>query len=127
MCFFVVKQKTAYEMRISDWSSDVCSSDLGAADGSVTLVGSGGVARSTGAIDSGTVSMTSASGLLIGGDISTSGDQEYAGAVGLVDDTTLSSAGNIQFESTVVGGHVLAVSAGGTGGFGGDGGKSVAF
>src|SRR3546814_4789342 len=26
-CFFV-KQKTAYEMRISDWSSDVCSSDL---------------------------------------------------------------------------------------------------
>src|SRR3546814_3834972 len=34
MCFFFVydffffKQKTAYEMRISDWSSDVCSSDL---------------------------------------------------------------------------------------------------
>src|SRR3546814_9197620 len=27
--FFVCKQKTAYEMRISDWSSDVCSSDLG--------------------------------------------------------------------------------------------------
>src|SRR3546814_10192297 len=27
MCF-VFKQKTAYEMRISDWSSDVCSSDL---------------------------------------------------------------------------------------------------
>src|SRR3546814_9838720 len=26
--FFVFKQKTAYEMRISDWSSDVCSSDL---------------------------------------------------------------------------------------------------
>src|SRR3546814_3923192 len=28
ICFF--KQKTAYEMRISDWSSDVCSSDLAA-------------------------------------------------------------------------------------------------
>src|SRR3546814_4954990 len=28
MCFFVFKQKTAYEVRISDWSSDVCSSDL---------------------------------------------------------------------------------------------------
>src|SRR3546814_1625509 len=34
VCFFVLifffffKQKTAYEMRISDWSSDVCSSDL---------------------------------------------------------------------------------------------------
>src|SRR3546814_20534459 len=30
MFFFFCKQKTAYEMRISDWSSDVCSSDLGA-------------------------------------------------------------------------------------------------
>src|SRR3546814_1324612 len=28
ICLFVFKQKTAYEMRISDWSSDVCSSDL---------------------------------------------------------------------------------------------------
>src|SRR3546814_18801552 len=30
MLFFFVKQKTAYELRISDWSSDVCSSDLAA-------------------------------------------------------------------------------------------------
>src|SRR3546814_7443418 len=30
--FFFFKQKTAYEMRISDWSSDVCSSDLRPAD-----------------------------------------------------------------------------------------------
>src|SRR3546814_632585 len=30
--FFFLKQKTAYEMRISDWSSDVCSSDLLLAD-----------------------------------------------------------------------------------------------
>src|SRR3546814_8930412 len=28
MCVFFFKQNTAYEMRISDWSSDVCSSDL---------------------------------------------------------------------------------------------------
>src|SRR3546814_4858175 len=28
LVFFVFKQRTAYEMRISDWSSDVCSSDL---------------------------------------------------------------------------------------------------
>src|SRR3546814_3902468 len=28
-CFFFFKQNTAYEVRISDWSSDVCSSDLG--------------------------------------------------------------------------------------------------
>src|SRR3546814_2908457 len=31
--FFFFKQKTAYEMRISDWSSDVCSSDLGCRSG----------------------------------------------------------------------------------------------
>src|SRR3546814_2393781 len=36
--FFFFKQKTAYEMRISDWSSDVCSSDLSAwLDGRLTL------------------------------------------------------------------------------------------
>src|SRR3546814_16173741 len=29
LLFFLFKQKSAYEMRISDWSSDVCSSDLG--------------------------------------------------------------------------------------------------
>src|SRR3546814_5209934 len=35
--FFFFKQKTAYEMRISDWSSDVCSSDLqaGASDAEI--------------------------------------------------------------------------------------------
>src|SRR3546814_10703899 len=32
LLFFFCKQKTAYEMRISDWSSDVCSSDLLAAN-----------------------------------------------------------------------------------------------
>src|SRR3546814_7521323 len=31
--FFFFKQKTAYEMRISDWSSDVCSSDLHIGEG----------------------------------------------------------------------------------------------
>src|SRR3546814_3536015 len=33
--FFFFKQKTAYEMRISDWSSDVCSSDLAALEGGI--------------------------------------------------------------------------------------------
>src|SRR3546814_3987454 len=39
MCiFFFFKQKTAYEMRISDWSSDVCSSDLSvAAEGDIIV------------------------------------------------------------------------------------------
>src|SRR3546814_7186063 len=37
--FFFFKQKTAYEMRISDWSSDVCSSDLPARLGHTHSVG----------------------------------------------------------------------------------------
>src|SRR3546814_1369232 len=37
ICFF--KQKTAYEMRISDWSSDVCSSDLQVSLGGKSLSG----------------------------------------------------------------------------------------
>src|SRR3546814_6688041 len=41
--FFFFKQKTAYEMRISDWSSDVCSSDL---QGATHMAE--GYARSTG-------------------------------------------------------------------------------
>src|SRR3546814_13850626 len=40
---FLFKQKTAYEMRISDWSSDVCSSDLyAAAPKSIIAIGDGG-------------------------------------------------------------------------------------
>src|SRR3546814_13374631 len=35
--FFFFKQKTAYEMRISDWSSDVCSSDLASMSGRMTI------------------------------------------------------------------------------------------
>src|SRR3546814_7410744 len=37
ICFFFFKQKTAYEMRISDWSSDVCSSDLQGGDAIIVL------------------------------------------------------------------------------------------
>src|SRR3546814_6864306 len=37
--FFFFKQKTAYEMRISDWSSDVCSSDLEPLHGRVEMLG----------------------------------------------------------------------------------------
>src|SRR3546814_14917142 len=38
MLFFFFKQKTAYEMRISDWSSDVCSSDLPAEERGFALL-----------------------------------------------------------------------------------------
>src|SRR3546814_3432275 len=40
--FFFFKQKTAYEMRISDWSSDVCSSDLALPQLGVQALGEGG-------------------------------------------------------------------------------------
>src|SRR3546814_5921353 len=39
LVFVFFKQKTAYEMRISDWSSDVCSSDLGRPRREVDVVG----------------------------------------------------------------------------------------
>src|SRR3546814_10073357 len=42
-CVFFCKQKTAYEMRISDWSSDVCSSDLAAALGTQERDGAGDI------------------------------------------------------------------------------------
>src|SRR3546814_14747317 len=42
MFFFFFKQKTAYEMRISDWSSDVCSSDLDSRSGRRLYCGSPG-------------------------------------------------------------------------------------
>src|SRR3546814_5077782 len=44
VCLFFFKRKTAYELRISDWSSDVCSSDLlhlGLADGLRLFLGDG--------------------------------------------------------------------------------------
>src|SRR3546814_3237215 len=43
-CFFFFKQKTAYEMRISDWSSDVCSSDLTPASTAALLLNLEGLA-----------------------------------------------------------------------------------
>src|SRR3546814_7154712 len=55
--FFFFKQKTAYEMRISDWSSDVCSSDLSAwAHNNVVIKGAHysiepGLAQLTGALE----------------------------------------------------------------------------
>src|SRR3546814_9550493 len=48
MFFFFFKQKTAYEMRISDWSSDVCSSDLRSKPTSCRIAaGPSGVSRTT--------------------------------------------------------------------------------
>src|SRR3546814_6140111 len=46
--FFFFKQKTAYEMRISDWSSDVCSSDLACGRGDRGAGTAGGRAHGRG-------------------------------------------------------------------------------
>src|SRR3546814_8342637 len=43
LSFFFFKKKTAYEMRISDWSSDVCSSDLLDIDLTVRTVDAGAI------------------------------------------------------------------------------------
>src|SRR3546814_6652285 len=51
--FFFFKQKTAYEMRISDWSSDVCSSDLFEQLERLRLDTLGGVDHHHGAVDRG--------------------------------------------------------------------------
>src|SRR3546814_6601789 len=51
--FFFFKQKTAYEMRISDWSSDVCSSDL-VVDGRL-LVGGRHEELETGSLEDGRI------------------------------------------------------------------------
>src|SRR3546814_6599736 len=42
LLFFFFKQKTAYDMRISDWSSDVCSSDLEVARGDISRLRAAG-------------------------------------------------------------------------------------
>src|SRR3546814_3465850 len=65
ICFFFFKQKTAYEMRISDWSSDVCSSDL-----DMQAIGMAGNQR---------VQDTGLSRMATGGDHTITGIQQLAG------------------------------------------------
>src|SRR3546814_5721378 len=50
LCVFFFKQKTAYEMRISDWSSDVCSSDLDGLHRDGKVVGHPAMRRQPGAV-----------------------------------------------------------------------------
>src|SRR3546814_16199350 len=94
---FCFKQKTAYEMRISDWSSDVCSSDLGTlntGDLSATAAGIGG--------NGGTYSNSSgaATGIRVGGEggVGTGGTATIAFAPGIT------STGTISTSATVAGG-----------------------
>src|SRR3546814_4925911 len=67
VCFvFFFKQKTAYEMRISDWSSDVCSSDL-AFPGRLSRIDSAVAAgRGAGVAMAGVILMLLVAGLLEG-------------------------------------------------------------
>src|SRR3546814_3676729 len=80
MCFFsfsrislfFFKQKTAYEMRISDWSSDVCSSDLFSTPASAQLLGgSGGLGGGLGGTIGGTLGNPTGP---IGGTLGTASD-----------------------------------------------------
>src|SRR3546814_6104220 len=82
-CFFF-KQKTAYEMRISDWSSDVCSSDLG-----ITIGTASSSVTNSGAISG------------AGAGITTSYlyDAEIDQLVGLAVGTTVENSGTIAGES----------------------------
>src|SRR3546814_4378459 len=76
LCFFFFKQKTAYEMRISDWSSDVCSSDLIAA----ALL----TARARGAIallNPAPANAPTTRDLLALADVTTPNETEFAGLV----------------------------------------------
>src|SRR3546814_7271218 len=80
MVFFFFKQKTAYEMRISDWSSDVCSSDLHRRlalrfrpDRQVEAVGGAG-----GVVDR--ADQPAVGQIARGGDIVADGDAEAGGA-----------------------------------------------
>jgi len=60
-------------------------------------------------------------------DVSTSGDQEYDGAVVLGADVTVSAGGNVAFDATVDGAHQLSVQAGGAVDFGGAVGSTTAL
>src|SRR3546814_2183810 len=53
LCFSCFKQHTAYEMRISDWSSDVCSSDLVATPPDAETIDAKGLVVAPGLIDLG--------------------------------------------------------------------------
>src|SRR3546814_9358599 len=98
--FFFFKQKTAYEMRISDWSSDVCSSDLDHR----AVVGAQLRAREAGAAAAGLAHrLQLRAQALVGADAA--GDHQYVAAGGIerafaldrqgVDHRVLEAAGDV--------------------------------
>src|SRR3546814_12644457 len=131
MFFFFFKQKTAYEMRISDWSSDVCSSDLnivGVANGNVEVSVAGSVANNVQAVPLGagntsnktTVTLDSKGGLLERVDIASgsavAGDSTIAiaatGKIGGNVDALATGAASISHAGTVGGSAGKSVCAG---------------
>src|SRR3546814_6889165 len=83
--FFFFKQKTAYEMRISDWSSDVCSSDL---QRRVALAKSGAISAEE--LAHASDALTTAQNALI------TAQQQYQTSKVLVDDTVVASHPDVQ-------------------------------
>src|SRR3546814_9057245 len=105
-CFFLFTQKTAYEMRISDWISDVCSSDLTVRsslaaytlhDNVENLVVVGGGDGAGNALDN-----------QLSGD---AGDNILDGGDGI--DTVMLDGAITDYEFTLVGGNVTVTSAAG--------------
>src|SRR3546814_4810967 len=81
--FFFFKLKTAYEMRISDWSSDVCSSDLQASDGGILRLFfgtydqvDGAEAGTIQALDGSTVHIENTGVTILGGALNTARSEE---------------------------------------------------
>src|SRR3546814_2971776 len=64
--FFCFKQKTAYDMRISDWSSDVCSSDLEQSFGAFGLLSAVGMGNDQLILYQGVITLATIAGLAVG-------------------------------------------------------------
>lgn len=90
--------------------------------GSVHLAGGDIAVRDRNHLRLGLVDATSlraeATGISLGGDVTTIGDQSYGAGVFLEGDASLTAGGDVVFDSTVDGAHHLAVDAGGALGFG---------
>src|SRR3546814_8355896 len=82
MCFFCFKQKTAYEMRISDWSSDVCSSELDRGEASARRSGLSGLLELGAGERAGAASVREADGADAAADPARTRSARRAGGVG---------------------------------------------
>src|SRR3546814_19071582 len=112
MCvFFFFKQKTAYEMRISDWSSDVCSSDLSSQySDSVIYIGDGDSSDRNW-----TIATSNSAGIR----------NEGTGTLTITGNMASSGSGTVAFGAQTADFELLGVLSGGDYLFGGNTGRSI--